>query len=488
MLPRVRLTYPFQTDAGIQERELPFVVGILADLGSGEGAPMHSCRFLDIDRTTFASVMERAGSRVVIRHQTIEIELRFRSMNDFEPDALLRQCGTSGLSLRDIQRWGAFRRIEATWRGIHYLVFHTEPSDAVRFRVLDVTHKMLSRDLESAPAFDHSFLFKHVHEKVYGSYEGEPFGLLVADFAFGFRQREDSIRMLEQLSRIAAAINAPIVAAAQPHLVGAEYFDIVEKFSCTELSQMLDYPSPAFRAFQASADSRYACLVLPQVLWRIENEIWGNAAFVAAARITDSFVRHGWCSEIQGEAGGGLSADLPMTRKVSATGEGNQVGSTDIALDDMQEHILSAYGFACLTRLKDRPGACFRNLPTCRNLGQERGEAPWPLIRHDQMRYVLTVSRFAHYLRMIACSRLSKDRSREERELELNAWMQRYVSSAPADLPARARYPLREARVELTESGPDQGPSGVAFLRPDFLSAADDGSLLRVELGPCGLR
>lgn len=65
--------------------------------------------------------------------------------------------------------------------------------------------------------------------------------------------------------------------------------------------------------------------------------------------------------------------------------------------------------------------------------------------------------------------------------------MQRYVSSAPGDLPAVARTPLREARVELTESGPDQGPSGVAFLRPDFLSAADDGSLLRLELGPCGL-
>jgi type VI secretion system protein ImpC len=487
MSPRVSLTYPRHTDAGIEERELPFVAGILADLGSSEDLPLSARHFLRIDRATFDDVLGSVAPRLRLRHDR-EIELRFRCLQDFEPEALLRQSGTSGIPLDVVLHAPEFQRLEAAWQGIHHLVSNTGSSDAVRFRVLDVPSALLRRDLERAPAFDHSHLFKFPHDDIYGQSAGEPFGLLVADFAFS-RQEED-IRMLAGISRIAAAIHAPLVASASPRFFGFDDFPSLAAVSWKKIGEILDQQTPpAFRSFQASEDSRYACLVLPRVLLRppyekpgVGSALWGNAAFVAAACITDSFVRHGWCSQIQGVEGGGFSPDLPMVLVPGESGDRDQIGSTDAAFDDIQEHTPGTHRFACLTRLKGLPGACFFVMPTCHHARQEQGATPWFSICHDQMRYVLPLSRFAHYLRMIAFTEIQPGISRQEREQALNNWLQRYVSQTAEGVFARARHPPREARVELTAE-----LRGVAFLRPDFLGAGDPGSPFRVELGSCGL-
>src|SRR5262249_28605233 len=115
-----------------------------------------------------------------------------------------------------------FQRLESTWRGLHYLVAESGTSEVLKIRGLDVPRVELLRDFERAVDCDRTWLFKRVHDDVFGAHDGEPFGLIVGGEEFG-RQPEDVV-MLKGMSDVAAAAHAPFIAAAAPGLFGLERF------------------------------------------------------------------------------------------------------------------------------------------------------------------------------------------------------------------------------------------------------------------------
>jgi hypothetical protein len=78
-----------------------------------------------------------------------------------------------------------FQRLEATWRGLHDLVFNSETGSRLKLRLMNVTRQELQADLENAVEFDQSAVFKKVYEEEYGMFGGSPYSALLADFAFG---------------------------------------------------------------------------------------------------------------------------------------------------------------------------------------------------------------------------------------------------------------------------------------------------------------
>ena len=76
----------------------------------------------------------------------------------------------------------AVSELEASWRGLHYLVNQIEDADVVKVRVLSVSWKELTRDMERAIEFDQSQLFRKVYSDEYGTAGGEPFGVLLGDY------------------------------------------------------------------------------------------------------------------------------------------------------------------------------------------------------------------------------------------------------------------------------------------------------------------
>ncbi|MDR1391008.1 MAG: type VI secretion system contractile sheath small subunit [Holosporales bacterium] len=99
--PRVHITYDVEIGNAIQKKELPFVVGVLADLSGHPEIPlpkMKSRKFVEIDRDNFADVMGVINPRLVIRvanrlsdeNPEISVELRFKEMTDFEPQNLAK--------------------------------------------------------------------------------------------------------------------------------------------------------------------------------------------------------------------------------------------------------------------------------------------------------------------------------------------------------------------------------------------------------------
>ena len=87
-----------------------------------------------------------------------------------------------------------------------------------------------------------------------------------------------------------------------------------------------------------------------------------------------------------------------------------------------------------------------------------------------QLPYIMAISRFAHYLKAMMRDKIGSFMSREQAESFLNRWIINYVTpddSASQD--TKAKRPLREARIEVTEvSGKPGVYRAVAFLRPHF--------------------
>lgn len=99
--PRVHITYDVEIGDAIETRELPFVVGVMADLSGHPDVPLPKIKerkFVEIDRDNFTDIMAVIHPRLVIRVPNklddsipeISIELLFKSMEDFEPQNLAK--------------------------------------------------------------------------------------------------------------------------------------------------------------------------------------------------------------------------------------------------------------------------------------------------------------------------------------------------------------------------------------------------------------
>lgn len=99
--PRVHITYDVEIGNAIETKELPFVVGVMADLSGNPEVPlpkMKDRKFVEIDRDNFMDIMSIINPRLVIRvvnriDESIpetSIELLFSKMEDFEPQNLAK--------------------------------------------------------------------------------------------------------------------------------------------------------------------------------------------------------------------------------------------------------------------------------------------------------------------------------------------------------------------------------------------------------------
>ncbi|MDW8129661.1 MAG: type VI secretion system contractile sheath large subunit [Bryobacterales bacterium] len=395
------------------------------------------------------------------------------------------------LQLNEILHHPSFQQLEATWRGLKYLLDRTETSPMLKIRVLNVSKRELLRDLQRAPEFDQSAIFKKVYEEEFGVFGGEPFGALIGDYYFG--KHPEDIELLEKMSQVAAAAHAPFIAAAAPDLLGLDSFtnlgaprDLAKIFESTEYAK--------WKSFRNSEDSRYVALCLPRVLMRLpygrdtrpvdafnyeegvdgsdhSKYLWGNAAYALGARLTEAFATYGWCAAIRGVEGGGLVEGLPVHTFRTDEGDVALKCPTEIAISDRREKELADLGFVPLVHCKGTDYAAFFSVQSCNKPKVYDKESATANARLSaQLPYILAVSRFAHYLKAIMRDKIGSFMSRADCERFLNQWIMNYVTEDDQASPAtKAQYPLREARVEVMEVPGKPGVyRAVAYLRPHF--------------------
>jgi type VI secretion system protein ImpC len=393
--------------------------------------------------------------------------------------------------LNELMHAPDFQALEASWRGLHYLVQNTETGAMLKIRLLNASKKELTTDLEKATEFDQSQLFKAIYEEEYGTFGGNPFSVLIGDYEFG-RHPQD-VGTLEKISNVAAAAHAPFIAAASPKLFDFTSFteigvprDLAKGFESAELVK--------WRSFRESEDSRYVSLVLPHILLRlpygpdtipvegfnfVENVdgkdhskyLWGNAAYALGQRITDAFAKYKWCAAIRGVEGGGLVQGLPAHTFKTDMGDVVMKCPTEIAITDRREKELNDLGFITLCHCKGTDYAAFfggqtTNKPKVYNTTDANANARIS----SMLPYILAASRFAHYIKAIMRDKIGSFASKENISGFLNTWISDYVLlNSDASQDVKASYPLSEARVDVTEvAGKPGSYRAVVFLKPHF--------------------
>jgi type VI secretion system protein ImpC len=361
----------------------------------------------------------------------------------------------------------------------------------LKIRVLNASKKDLLDDVMKAVEFDQSGLFKKVYEDEFGTPGGQPFGILVGDYEFG--KHPQDVTLLEKVSNVAAAAFAPFISAASPQLFGWDSFqELMSPRDLSMIFQSAEYIK--YRSFRDSEDARYVGLTLPHVLARLpygeatnpveafryeegvtgkdhSKYLWMNAAWAFTTRVTDAVAKYGWPAAIRGKEGGGVVEGLPVHTFPTDDGEIVAKCPTEIAITDRREGELDKLGFIPLSHYKDTDFSVFMGARSCNKAKKySTDQATANAEISTLLPYQLACSRFAHYLKMICRDKIGSFMERKDVEEYLSTWISKYVLlDDKATQEQKAKYPLREARVEVTENPAKPGSyNAVFFLRPHF--------------------
>ena len=394
------------------------------------------------------------------------------------------------LQLNEVMHNAAFQKLEASWRGLRYLLDHSETGENLKIKVMNCSKKDLLRDLQRASEFDQSAMFKKVYEEEFGIFGGHPFGALIGDYEFG--KGPEDLELLEKISQVAAAAHAPFISAAGSGMFNLDSFtelsaprDLAKVFDTTEYAK--------WKSFRNSDDSRYVALTVPHILMRDpygktgrmvdefdyeeavdgtehNKYLWGNAAWGLGARITESFAKYNWCASIRGVEGGGKVEGLTVHNFTTDDGDIAMKCPTETSITDRREKELADLGFVPLVHCKNTDYAAFFSVQSAQKAKKYDTDAATANARlATNLSYILAVSRFGHYLKAMMRDKIGSFMSRGECESFLNRWIMGYVidSSAPAD--AKASHPLSEARVDVVDvPGKPGAYRCVAFMKPHF--------------------
>lgn len=389
-----------------------------------------------------------------------------------------------------------FKKLEGSWRGLHHLVSTTNAGSDLKIRLMNISKKELSRDLEKAVEFDQSQIFKKVYESEFGTAGGEPYATLIGDFEFS--SHPDDLSLLSKMSNVAAAGFCPFVSAASPQMFGFDSYqelskprDLEKIFDSAEYSQ--------WRSFRESDDSRFVSLTMPRVLARSpygaatkaieafnfeeieagesgraqaadhDDYCWMNAAYTMGTTITQSFSEYGWCTSIRGAEGGGKVEGLPTHSFISDDGDMDQKCPTEIGITDRREAELSKLGFLPLCHYKNTDYAVFFGGQTTqkpKKYGDPDATANAAI--SARLPYIMATSRIAHFLKVMARDKIGSFMEADEAEAWLNRWINQYVNASPGATPEmKARFPLAEAKVEVKEVPGQPGVySAIAWMKP----------------------
>jgi type VI secretion system protein ImpC len=405
-----------------------------------------------------------------------------------------------------------FQQLESAWRGLHYLVNHTESDEMLKIRVMNISKKDLGRTLKKykGAAWDQSPVFKKLYEEEYGQLGGEPYGTLIGDYYFDHTPGD--VELLGQMAQIAAAAHAPFITAPAPSLMGMESWQ--ELANPRDLKKIFGAPDyAAFRSLRDSDDSKYIGMAMPRFLARLpygaktnpvedfdfeedatggdsSKYAWANAAYAMAVNINRSFKAFGWCSQIRGVESGGTVEDLPVHTFPSDDGGVDMKCPTEIAISDRREAELADCGFMPLIHRKNTDLAAF--------IGAQSLQKPTEYTDPDatanarisaRLPYLFACCRFAHFLKCMVRDKVGSFAERVDMQEFLQTWVNQYVigNAQGASDEMKAKRPLAGAEVVVSEIEGNPGYYAAKFsLRPHYQLEGVNVSMSLVSKLPSG--
>ncbi len=398
--------------------------------------------------------------------------------------------------LRTIMHAPEFLKLEGSWRGLRHLVMESETSATLKLKVFHVSKRDLFKDLDRAVEFDQSQIFKKLYENEFGSPGGEPYGALIGDYEI--TNHPEDVDLLAKMSNVAAAAFCPFVTAPAPELFGMESWQELSKPRDLEkIFESKEYVK--WRSFRDTEDARFVTLAMPRTLARLpygkntspveefdyeevavdksgvakptshSDYCWMNASYVMGAVMTRAFAQTGFCVAIRGAEGGGRVDNLPTHLFKSDDGDLDIKCPTEIGITDRREAELSKLGFLPLCHYKNTDHAVFFGAQSAQKPKKyDDPDATGNAAISARLPAIMATSRFAHYLKVMARDKIGSFMEAADCAQWLDQWIKNYINpDASSGQELRAKYPLRDARIEVKEVPGSPGAyHAVAHLQP----------------------
>lgn len=436
-------------------------------------------------------------------------------------EAIARIDEVISRQVNEILHHRRFQQLEASWRGLQYLTHFSsrfgEEKPMVKVKVLNASWKELARDADRVEP-DQRELFRKVYTQEYDMPGGEPYGVLIGDYEIHPKpSAEHPVRdldVLTSISQVAAAAFAPFVAAAHPTFFGVDRFWQLERLRKQELARVFQHQDYVkWARFREREESRFVGLTMPRVLMRLPYEydierqdgfsfredvsgpdasryLWGNAAYAFAAVLIRTFAKYHWLAEIRGakpgQEQGGVTTGLPVHSFSTDTIGVAPKSSTDFIISESLDHELGELGFIPLCHCKNTERSAFYSNQSAQK--PKVYDSPSATTNADisaMLQYMLCVARFAQTLKVAARDKIGTYASGRELQSDLHKWLMQYkCPDANAPPWVKAKYPLRDATVQVTESGGSPGYYNcIMHLSPQYqLDAVSATVVLRTEL------
>lgn len=375
------------------------------------------------------------------------------------------------------------QKLEASWRGLWYLAVQIEGVKNAKLKFIDLSWAEITKDISRSMEFDQSQLFNKVYNEEYGTPGGEPYSVLIGDYEIQHKPTADhpfdDISTLEGIAEIAAAAFSPFIAGVSCAMFGLDKFsDLRLPLNLPAIFAQTEYIR--WRNLRTKADTRFIGLTLPHTLMRRpyrtkpgsykglffyekkmarkeDMNLWGNACYAFAGILIREFASVGWFGHIRGvprdHVGGGLVTNLPCDVFETDPGDTAPKPVTDVVITDSIERDISNLGFVPLCQCYGTPFVAFYSNPsiqTAKRGGDKDTEVNAKLAA--MLQHVLCGSRVAHYIKVIIRDKIGSFITARECEDYLRRWLYKYTTGREdLDWESQARYPLREAAVQVHE-------------------------------------
>ncbi|MBX2807117.1 MAG: type VI secretion system contractile sheath large subunit [Cellvibrionaceae bacterium] len=437
-----------------------------------------------------------------------EQTIKFKSRSPDQVRYLAQQAvlsinETINRQLDQILHHASFQALEATWRGLAYLTDIEADYDdnlTVKIKILNASWKELGKDVTRAIEFDQSSLFKRIYSDEFDTPGGEPFGVILGDYTVTHRPRRGAtftdVDVLRHVADVATAALCPFITGVDPSLFGVNSLrELGYPINLASVFEQTEYH--AWNNLRAYEGTRFLGLTLPNVLMRQpynddhsrredfsyqertdhpdKDFLWGNACFAFGSTLIRAFSNTGWFADIRGgihEFGeGGVVRHLQYTQHRFEKHNVSARPAANIQVDDFLERELSGLGFIPLCSYHSVENSVFYSNNSLHESQEYTSEVATANARLSAMiQYMMCVSRFGHYVKVIGRDKIGSFVGAEECQRIFQNWLNQYTTANDTSSSAlKARYPLSMSQVEVKDKVGSPGHySCIMHLQPHF--------------------
>jgi type VI secretion system protein ImpC len=181
--------------------------------------------------------------------------------------------------------------------------------------------------------------------------------------------------------------------------------------------------------------------------------LWGNMAFLFAARLTDAYAKYGWCGNIIGPNGGGAVKGMNTYTFIEDGSEAIKIPS-EVKLTLRREYELSEAGFIPLIWAENSAEAAFFAAASSKAAKKFRATPEGDAAAANdflgtQLPYMFIISRIAHYIKRLQVEQIGTSTSQEMLERDIKDWISQYVNPIASNKTEMARKPLKHAEIKV---------------------------------------